>query len=262
MTRALTLLRLFIKTSLLAELEYRVNFVGLLLMSAMDAAWSIGGALLFYSHRASIGGWSFHEALVVNGLYFLAYGFVDVVVRPNIDELVQHIRTGTLDFVLTKPLNSQAHATLRRYSLNKLSSVVGGLAIIIYALVQLRQSPCVAQLALFALLAVGAGVLLYSTMVILGTLSFWLVDIGGIDEAVVGFLEAGRYPRAACPETLRGLLTFVVPIAFITTVPAEVLLGRLAPEFVLYGWIMAAALLVAAVVFWKVALRHYSSASS
>ena len=233
MMRALGLLRLFMKTSLLAELEYRVNFVGLLVMSGIDAAWSIGGAMLFYSHRASIGGWSFHEALVVNGMYFLAYGFVDVVVRPNIDDLVEHIRTGTLDFVLVKPINAQAHATLRRYSPNKLSSVVVGMAIITYALVQLRQSPSVGQLALFALLAAGAGVLLYSTMVILGTLSFWLVDIGGIDEAVVGFLEAGRYPSAAFPDPLRGVLTFVVPIAFITTVPAEVLLGRLTPEFVL-----------------------------
>ena len=108
----------------------------------------------------------------------------------------------------------------------------------------------------------GAAVLLYAAMVMLATMSFWLVDIGGIDEAVVGFLEAGRYPVAAFPEPLRGLLTFVVPIAFVTTVPAEVLLGRLTPQFALYGWIMAVLLLVASVLLWKVAVRHYSSASS
>lgn len=262
MKRYITLIRLFIKTSLLAELEYRVNFIGLLLMAVVDAAWSIGGALLFFSHRATIGGWTFHEALVVNGLYFLAYGFVDVVMRPNIDDLVQHIRTGTLDFVLVKPINAQMHATLRRFSMNKLSSVAVGFAIIIYALIQLRQSPSLGQLALFVLLAAGAAVLLYAAMTILATLSFWLVDITNIDEAVVGFLGAGRYPVAAFPEPLRGLLTFVVPIAFITTVPAEVLLGRLSPPFVLFGWIMALALLALGAGLWKVAVRYYSSASS
>lgn len=262
MRRYPRLIRLFIKNSLLIELEYRVNFIGLMLLSLVDATWSIGGALLFYSHRATIGGWTFDQALVVIGLYFLAYGFVDVVLRPNIDDMVEAIRTGTMDFVLVKPVNSQVHATLRHYRFQKLSSVAVGLAIIVYALIRLHQVPGVGQVLLFILLCGGAMVLLYSAMTMLATLSFWLVDVSNIEEFIVGFLEAGRFPSDAFPELVRGLLTFVVPIAFITTVPAEVLLGRLTPPFVLYGWIIALALLAASIGLWRVALRHYTSASS
>ena len=262
MRRHLRLIRLFFDNSLLVELEYRVNFVGLLLLSLIDAAWSVGGALLFYSHRATIGGWSFHQVLVVIGLYFLAYGFVDVVMRPNIDDIVEHIRTGSMDFVLVKPVNSQVHATLRRYRFQKLSNVAVGLGIIIYALVQLRVSPSIGQIGLFIVLCVGAMVLLYSAMTLLSTLAFWLVDVTNIDDFIVGFLEAGRFPSDAFPEPVRGLITFVVPIAFITTVPAEVLLGKLTPGLVAYGWIIALALLAASISLWKVAVRHYSSASS
>lgn len=262
MKRYIKLFTLFFKSSVLIEMEYRFNFTGLLLMSVLNAAWSIGGAILFYSHRSSIGGWSFHETLVVVGLYMMAYGFVDAMVRPNIDDLVEHIRTGTMDFIITKPVNSQVHATLRRFRFQKLTSMLVGVAIIIYALVQLHYAPSVEQILLFALLCGGAVILLYSAMIILGTISFWAVDVTNIDEFIVGFLEAGRYPATAFPEPVRSIISFIVPIAFITTVPAEVILGKLTPQFVLYGWVFATVLLITCILFWKVAVRHYSSASS
>jgi ABC-2 type transport system permease protein len=61
---------------------------------------------------------------------------------------------------------------------------------------------------------------------------------------------------------VRALLTFVVPIAFVTTVPASVLLGRLGGEFALYAAGVAAILFTTSVLFWRFAVRHYSSASS
>jgi len=39
----------------------------------------------------------------------------------------------------------------------------------------------------------------------------------------------GRFPVGAYPLWLRRVLTFVVPVALVTTVPAEALTGRLAP---------------------------------
>jgi ABC-2 type transport system permease protein len=262
MAKYLRLILIFLKNSLQIEMEYRVNFAGLFIMSILDAVWSVGGAILFYSHRASIGGWVFNEALVVIGLYFLAYGFVDSALRPNIDALVEHIRTGTLDFVLAKPINSQVHVTLRNYRFQKLSSVFMGGVIIVYALVQLRQSPTFEQVALFVLLCAGAALLLYAAMTLLCTVSFWAIDISNIDDFITGFLEAGRYPAQAFPEPIRGLITLVVPIAFITTVPAEVILGKLTPQFLFYGWMFAILLSALSVFLWKVAVRHYSSASS
>jgi ABC-2 type transport system permease protein len=260
--RYLKLLALFLKTSLLIEMEYRFNFTGLFVLSLLNAAWSIAGALLFFSYRPDIGGWSFDETLVVIGLYFLAYAFVDTVMRPNIDDIVEHIRRGTLDFVLTKPVNAQVHATLRRFRFQKLSNALVGVTIIVIALIRLHHVPSVEQVLLFLLLCAGAAMLLYSAMTILGTLAFWAVDINNIDEFVVSSLEAGRYPASAFPEPVRLIISFVAPIAFITTVPAEVILGRLTPPLVLYGWLFALALLVISILFWRVAVRHYSSASS
>ena len=260
--RYLGLVRLFAQNSLLANLEYRVNFAGALLMSLLDALWAVGGALLFYSHRASIGGWSFHEALIVIGLFFAASGFLDTVMQPNLHDVIEAVRTGNMDYVLTKPVNPMFHATLRRYRFEKLTGLLVGAVLIAYALVRLQLAPGLWQWAGFAALCLAAAALLYALMAFLAALSFWVVDVANIDEFVFGLLEAARFPAQAFPEPVRGLLSFVIPIAFVSTVPAEELLGRLTPELAWYGLACAVVVLLLSTRAWRFAVARYTSASS
>jgi len=262
MTRYAALVKLFIESSLMANLEYRVNFIGAMLMSGLDALWSIGGALLFYSHSDTLGGWTFHQTLIVIGLFFFATAFVDTVLQPNVADIAEHIRSGSMDFVLTKPLNSQFHATLRRFRFDRLSGFVVGAILIVYALAQLRVAPTLGQVVLFAGVCLCAAALLYAAMTIVAAVAFWVVEIANINELVFGLLEITRYPAQAFPAPVRGLIMFVVPIAFITTVPAEVLLGTLTPAVAAYGCACAVALTLASRWVWRAAVRQYSSASS
>ena len=74
--------------------------------------------------------------------------------------------------------------------------------------------------------------------------------------------EAGRWPVGLYPRGLRYALTFLVPIAFATTVPAEALTGRLTWQALLGAVALAAALLGVSRWFWRVGVRHYSGASA
>jgi len=64
------------------------------------------------------------------------------------------------------------------------------------------------------------------------------------------------------PAWLRYGLTFVVPIAFATTIPAEALTGRLNWETMLVALGLALLLLVISRIVWRIGLRHYSGASA
>jgi ABC-2 type transport system permease protein len=257
----LRLLRLYLKTSLMTDLEYRANFVGAILMTVFEVIWSALGTLVFFAFTNDIGGWSYTESLIVVGLLFLSFGFLDTVVWANIEALAQHVRKGTLDFVLTKPVNSQFHATLQRVRLDRLASMFGGIALVSYAMIQLRATPSFAQWALFALLFAGALLLLYSLLIMLGTLAFWTHEINGFAEIIYALLDVGRVPAQALPEPVRAIMTFIIPIAFITTVPAEVLIGRITTDFVFYGWLFAIAAFIACTRFWRFAVRRYASAA-
>ena len=64
------------------------------------------------------------------------------------------------------------------------------------------------------------------------------------------------------PGWMRPVLTFVVPIAFAVTVPAQALVGRLTGSGALLSVGVALLFLVASRAFWFVALRHYTGASA
>jgi ABC-2 type transport system permease protein len=112
-----------------------------------------------------------------------------------------------------------------------------------------------------ALLVAGA-LILYSLWFFLAGLSIWFVKVWNATEVLRYTLVAGRYPISAYPPALRVVFTLVLPVAFLTTVPAEALLGRASTAWALGSLAAAAISLVGTRLFWQFALRHYTSASS
>ena len=258
----LRLVLIFYKNSLLTELEYRANFLFNIVMSGFWLLWSILSVSIFFQHREQIGGWSYYEALAVLGLFSLMNGIIAAVLRPNVDRLVESIRLGTFDFVLTKPVNSQFMASVRHLVIWHLTDVVIGLGIILYAVNRLGIPVTLERVFFFATLVLAACIIVYSFWLGLVTLAFWFVRVDNIVEIFNAFYEAGRFPVDAFPRWAQGLLTFVVPIAFVTTVPASAAVGRLQPFYGLYALALALILFTGATLFWRFALRHYTSASS
>lgn len=262
MKRYWRILGVFYKAAILTNLEYRASFVTNVLMSLVGGAATVATVSIFFLHTDHLGDWSFHEALIVMGLFQLFVGMVDCFITPNVQDFTEHIRTGTMDFILLKPLNSQFHASLRRVNVWRFVDVLIGVGVIVYALAHLPHAVTLDRLLLFLVLLGCAAVMLYSLVMLLITSAFWFVQLENVMELLFTFYEAGRFPVTIFPAWMRLVLTFVVPIAFITTVPAAVVLGRLNAEFVLYSIGIAALLFLACTAYWRFAVRHYSSASS
>jgi ABC-2 type transport system permease protein len=105
-------------------------------------------------------------------------------------------------------------------------------------------------------------IVLYSLWFILGATSIWFVKIYNVTEVLRGLLEAGRYPIVAYPAVYRFFFTFIVPVAFLTTVPAEAMLGRSSIVWIVGAALLAVILSIVSIFFWQFALRFYTSASS
>ena len=260
--RYLKVLGIFYKAAILTDLEYRANFVTNILMSIVAALATVLTVGIFFEHTTTIGGWSFYEALIVVGLFQLFLGMVDTFITPNVQDFTEHLRMGTMDFILTKPLNSQFHATLRRINIWRSIDMLIGAGMIAYALNHLGLTLTADRFAMFLALLVCAAIILYALIMLLITSAFWFVRLENVMELLFTFYEAGRFPVSVFPAWLRAILTFVVPIAFITTVPAAVIIGRLNAEFVLLAVVVTAILFTVCTAYWRFAVRHYSSASS
>ena len=260
MNRYLRVLKLFWSTAIAAELEYRINFVISALSSTGNLVGSLFGLFLFYRNGYSFAGWRWEEAIVVLGIFTILEGFSTMFLAPNLSKIVQHIQNGTLDFVLLKPISSQFWLSARSISPWGIPNLLFGFGLLGYAGNKLGLGLSSYLLSLIPLTF--GFISLYSIWFMLGATSIWFVKIFNVTEVLRGLMEAGRYPMAAYPASYRFFFTFVVPIAFLTTVPAETLLGRGEASWIIGSMFLAIGLLYASHQFWRFALRFYTSASS
>lgn len=260
MKRYLKVLQLFWSTAIAAELEYRLNFVIATLSSLGNLIGSIFGLFLFYRTGYTFEGWNWQEALIILGIFTLLQGVSATFLVPNLNRIVGQVQEGTLDFVLLKPINSQFWLSSRTISPWGIPDLIFGVLVIFYAG---RNLGLGINNYLVGIVPIFFGMMiLYSLWFILGATSIWFVKIYNVTEVLRGLLDAGRFPMVAYPASYRFFFTFIVPVAFLTTVPAQTMLGRSSLVWLVAAGVLAFALILASAIFWRFALRFYTSASS
>lgn len=260
--RHLAVLRANLRLSFLIAMQYRWDF---LLDGVMSVAWTAAAIVplyLVYEERASIAGWSYGEALLVMGWFTLLDGLLKGAINPSLVTVIDQIRTGTLDFVLLKPADAQFLVSTARFHPWRLLALGASFAIFGYAYSRLGVAPTAAGVAQ-ALGMLGAGVvILYSVWIVVVSVAFRAVRIDNLRYLFETVFEAGRWPSTVFKGVLSFVFTFVIPLALMTTYPAEALLGRLPWDRFALGWLGALAFAAVARFVWSRSIASYTSASS
>lgn len=255
-------LRRFWGTALATQLEYQVNVLIELVAVGLSLLGSLFMLSLFFGPGRELGGWSWSEALIVQGFYTVLDGMASTWLRPNLSSIVTHVREGTLDFILLKPIDSQFWLSLRTFSPAGLPEIGLGLMLVAWGGHQAGAPLSPLGMAIVLVMLLVGGLILYSLWFLIAATSIWFVKTWNATEVLRAVLASGRYPVTAYPAPLRMLFTLVIPVAFLTTVPAEVVLGRANAPMLFLGIGLAAGFFAAARSFWWFALRYYTSASS
>jgi ABC-2 type transport system permease protein len=256
------LMALFFRVSVLSELAYRFNFFVQIFQSLLELATAIAGLAVIFSHTSTLGGWQPDEVLALVGIYILVGGMIRFAIQPGMEQLIDSVRHGTLDFILIKPEDAQFLISVQKVKVWELIDIMLGFAVLITALIRLGEKVGSLQAGEFAMMLISGMVIIYSFWLVLATLSFWFVRVENILFIFQSMYEAGRWPITLYPGWLRFALTFLVPVAFATTVPAEALTGRLTGETLVVAVIAAVLMFMVSRTFWRAGLRHYSGTSA
>ncbi len=252
----------FFRAALQQESAYRAELLGNLVRSALNLGAAIGGFAVVFAHTEKLGDWTLAQTLALLGVFYIVQGLVGVSLSPSLNKVVQEVREGTFDYILLKPVPSLFLASTRQFVVWHLADALLGLAVLTVALARIEDGPTPLGVLLFLVL-LGAGMaIVYAIWLALSTLVFWFVRIENLTMIFYLFFQTGRYPVEIYPFWLRQLLTFVFPVAFITTVPAQTLTGRDPTWMVWAGPVVALAAVLAAARFWRFGLSRYTSASS
>ena len=166
-----------------------------------------------------------------------------------------------MDFMLLKPLSSQFLVSFRYFNIWRAPDAIVGSALLGYGMIADRRAGA-GEHPPRGRHAAGRRVTTYAIWCMLTTTAFWWVRVNNMMELFNAFFVAGRFPITAFPTWVRVILTFIVPIAFITTVPASAAVGRLDWPMALGSLAIAAGFLLLSHLFWRWAVANYTSASS
>ena len=252
----------YLKVGVLNELQYRVNFFIQILQSLIALATGLIGLALVFNHTDALGGWSRPELLAVMGVHILMGGVIRSAIQPNMERLMEDVQEGTLDFSLTKPADAQIIVSIREFRLWQLADFILGFIILSVAINQIQAQVSLLQgLGFVAALLMG-GVMIYCFWLMLTSTTFWIIRAYEMVNLFEGVFAAGRWPVGIYPNWLRTSLTFLVPVAFAVTVPAEALTGRLTGPTMLGAAALTVMSLLITRGVWRLGLRNYSGASA
>ncbi len=244
------------------ELEYRVNFWFNLMQSLMELGLAFISLTVIFSHTDNLGGWQPAELIALVGVYFLMGGVVRTFIRPAMTRFFEDIRKGALDFTLTKPVDSQVLVSIQKVEIWRLVDVFIAIPIFTLAIIRMGSHIGLVEILTFVGSLFSGMAIIYSFLLILSTTAFWFVRVENIQEIFVSLWQAGRWPIGIYPFWLRVTLTFLVPVAFATTVPASAISGRITTTTFVGSVALAAALLLLSRWFWRLGIRFYSGASA
>ena len=262
MTRYLRLLGTQVRVSLALAAQYRADFSLEGLMALFWLGWNLVPLVIVYRQRADIAGWSYEQALVVIGWFTVLKAVLDALITPSLMAVVEHIRKGTLDFVLLKPADAQFLVSTVRFELWPLLGAAGGLGLVVWSLARLHHVPTLLQLGLAVALLAAAVMVLYSIWIVVVSAAFYVVRLDNLAYLFNSVFDAARWPSSVFRGLVHVIFTFVVPLAMMTTYPAEALLGRMELRTAVFSLLGAIAFAGLARLVWTRAIGHYSSASS
>ncbi|WP_181233732.1 ABC transporter permease [Enhygromyxa salina] len=262
MSRHLRLLGAQMRLSMLAALEYRVGFWT---EGVVGLAWSLGGVVpLFvaFEHRSDVAGWGPWELVLLTGFFLIISGVYASAVQPAVSKSMTQIRTGTLDYVLLRPVDALASCLTAQFEPWSLLEALTGIGLVIVAAVELELSPSLGQLGALLVVLVSGLVSLVALGVLMLCASFRALELQNLTSLMETLLGFAHWPISVFRGPLKLVFTFVVPFAVMTSYPAQSLIGGLGwPELVgAVGTTLALA--IGARVIWGRALRGYTSASS
>ncbi len=262
--RYLKLLTLFIRTSAQQELAYRANFWIHLLHAILTGGIGVAGVSVLFSRVTAIQGWDYPAVLAVLGVYLVVGALRSLVIGPSLDALAgmgQEVWSGKFDFTLLRPLDTQFLVSFRYWNLFALMDLALGGAVLAGAMLQPGQVFTLGQLAAFILALLAAMAVVYAVLLAFTGLVFWSPGFL-FAWAFDAVFQMARYPVDLYPNWLRPILTWVIPVGLMTTLPARALTGVAPLPLALTSAGVAALLVSAASIFFRIALRQYASASS
>jgi ABC-2 type transport system permease protein len=236
---------LFVKNSMMAQMEYRFNFIGNMAMESGYLLVKLSYVVVVYRSGVKVNGLSPDEILLFIGTFVTLTGVYAGMFMINNFGLRSKIKDGDLDLLLTKPVSVQFMATLRQADVTIFSVdfIAGGIMVAI----------AWGRLGIPVTFFTVGGYIAFFVISSLVAYSLFLMP---------QIWDFNNMPMDIYNRWIKAVGVFLLPIFVITNFPPMFVLNKMPPVYVAWSVVLPIILLVLVRLLWSRGLRNYSSASS
>ncbi len=247
------------KNSFISAFHARIAFLVFLTGKILRFAFFVIFLVFLVGGTKSLANYNVNQII----FFFLTFNFIDITAQFLFREAYRFrplIVSGDFDLVLIKPVSALFRSLMGGADIIDLITIPP----LIFAMFWVGSilNPNIFQVLLYLLLLVAG--LVIATAFHIAVLSLGIITLE-IDHTIMVYrdlVSLGRLPIDIYKEPLRSILTFLVPVAVMITIPAKALMGLASLQGIILSFLIAAATLFLSLKFWNLALRHYTSASS
>jgi ABC-2 type transport system permease protein len=252
--------------TLTRELAFRGNFLVKVSVEVLWLAILVAFFRVVFARTNMIAGWNEPQYFFFVGCFFAMNGLIEMLFLDNCNEFAELVRTGDLDGLLLKPIDEQFLITCRRIDWGTAPNILIGTVVMVVSLVQMHWQFDLLRVLTFAVTFVSGAAIAYSFMLLLTSISVWMVRNQSLMEMWWLFSSVARYPKeifsVRWAEPIGAFFTYMMPILIVVNVPANAMVRALDPKMVSLTLGGAVILLWLSRRFFQHALRSYRSASS
>ena len=261
MRRYWQIYRTFFRSSLARELEFRVNFLAKIVQNAIWICFFLLILLVIYRNTDSVAGWSRGDAFILAATVFLMTSVFNAFFF-SLNEIPQHVRQGTLDYIITKPVDTQFWISIRKFEFGQVGTFLAGIVTVAFGVFSAGVHAGAVQWLSYIALTFSSLAIFYSFNLVLMTTGIWLVRVDNLWVLGETLTQIARFPLDIYSAGLRRVFVYFVPLAFIATIPASQLKNGFNGVMLSIGVTWAIGFLILSRWFWRFALTRYTSASS
>ncbi len=260
----LHLIKTFLKTSTQSELAYRSNFLIRLLHAILNLGTGVLSLWVIFSQVEQLHGWELSSALALLGVYLTLNALRSLFIGPSLESVAGmdgEIWQGTFDFTLLRPADKQFLISFRYWRVFALLDLFLALGVLGTAVGMMGANLTLIRAFHFVMALLSGLILFYAILLAFASLVFW--NSSFLFTWVFNDLfQLARYPIDLYPGWLQLVMTWIIPVGLMTTIPAQALDGALSPEMLAGSILISLAALTGASILFRRGLRKYVSASS
>ena len=264
MLAALRVLPFLVQLHMRATMEYRGGMILGWISMAFSYASVYTAIALIVLRFDDIGGWVWSEMALLLSFHLLGYSLGAAFSFVQFRQLEDIVRLGTFDALMVKPISPWAYLAFSGFNIGYAGHITLALPLMIWALTQagIEWSPA---LVLYLVCALVSSALTTAAIITgIGASALVWVRSRHLYFIYFGFWELARYPLNIFPGLIQVIMVTLVPLAFMSYVPAAVLLGKdvpvLGPAAAPLALAAGPVATLLAMLYWRWCVRNYQGA--